>query len=40
VVVEEGLKPGEVVISDGTMKVRDGVAVNAKLENTGTEVGK
>ncbi len=35
-VVEEGLKPGEVVISDGTMKVRDGVAVNAKLENTGT----
>lgn len=39
-VVEEGLKPGEVVISDGTMKVRDGVAVNAKLENTGTEVGQ
>jgi RND family efflux transporter MFP subunit len=37
-VIKEGLNPGESVITDGSMKVRDGALVNATVETASAEV--
>jgi multidrug efflux pump subunit AcrA (membrane-fusion protein) len=35
-IIEEGLKPGETVVAEGTQKVRPGSLVNAKPYQSGT----
>ena len=35
-IIEEGLKPGETVVAEGTQKVRPGILVNAKPYQSGT----
>jgi membrane fusion protein, multidrug efflux system len=38
-IIEEGLKPGEKVVAEGTQKVRDGMAVNPKPFSAGDQAG-